>query len=120
MSLAHFSGCLKGSLKTPIPTNKRKPHDRRQNLLDAKTFLKQLRATLKQQGFQRLNANNYFYCAEFLLCLFTIQKSMYGGQYYFDVYYRLADRTLRRKTTTPYALIGWNACLRRTLKPYAA
>lgn len=60
-------------------------------MTDAKTFLKQLRATLKQHGFQRLNANNYYYRAEFLLCLFTIQKSMYGGQYYFDVYYRLAD-----------------------------
>ena len=59
-------------------------------MTNAKTFLKQLRATLKQHGFQRLNVNNYFYRAEFLLCLFTIQKSIYGGQYYFDVYYRLA------------------------------
>ena len=60
-------------------------------MTDAKTFLKQLRATLKQHGFQHLNAINYLPPAVFLLCLFTIQKSMYGGQYYFDVYYRLAD-----------------------------
>ena len=66
-------------------------------MIDAKTFLKQLRATLKQHGFQRLNANNYFHRAEFLLCLFTIQKSMYGGQYYFDVYYRLADDDPKEK-----------------------
>ncbi len=32
-------------------------------MTNAKTFLKQLRATLKQHGFQRINANNYFYRA---------------------------------------------------------
>lgn len=66
-------------------------------MTNAKTFLKQLRATLKQHGFQRLNANNYFHRAEFLLCLLTIQKSMYSGQYYFDVYYRLADGDPKEK-----------------------
>ena len=89
-------------------------------MTDAKTFLKQLWATLKQHGFQRLNANNYFHRAEFLLCLFTIQKSMYGGQYYFDVYYRLADATPKRKTTARCGSGGWKVCLRRNTKRYAA
>ena len=90
-------------------------------MTDAKTFLKQLRATLKQHGFQRLNANNYFHRAEFLLCLFTIQKSMYGGQYYFDVYLPPGGRRPQReKLPRRCGSGGWKACLQRNTKRYAA
>ena len=84
-------------LPSELGKDSRPQSPRRTTMTDAKTFLKQLRATLKQHGFQRLNANNYFHRAEFLLCLFTIQKSMYIGQYYFDVYYRLADDDPKEK-----------------------
>ena len=66
--------------------------------MNSKEFLFILRKNLLDHGFNRLDSRNYYYVNNIISCLFDIQKSKHGQQYFFNIYFKLSSDDIKEKS----------------------